>query len=57
MLYVALVPGFVCDLEICQLYLYTLFDCVCLKTGGVGQPIGGLGYILGGWAPCGVKAA
>ena len=57
MLYVALVSGSICDPETCQSYLYTLFDSVCLKTGGVGQPVGGLGHVLGGWVPCGVKAA
>ena len=56
-LYIALVPESVYDPEICQLYLYTLWDSVCLKTTCVGQPVGVLGHVLGGWAPCGVKAA
>ena len=54
--YVTLVSGLVCDPEICRSYLYTLFDSVCLETGGVGQPVGGLGHVLSGWEPCSVKA-
>ena len=34
-----------------------MFNSVCLKTGGVGQTVGGLGYVLGEMAPCSVKAA
>ena len=55
-LYVALVLGSVCNPKVCQSYLYALFNSVCLKTSGVGQPIGGLVHVLGGWAPCSVKA-
>ena len=57
MLYVAFVLGSVCNTKIYQLYYYILFDSICLKTSGIGQPVGGLGHVLGGWAPCGVKAA
>ena len=48
MLYVAPVLGSVCDPETYQPYLYTLFNSVCLETGGVGQPIGGFGHVLSG---------
>ena len=57
MLYIALVLGSVCDPETSQSYLYTLFNSVCLETGHVGQPVGGLGHVLSGWVPCSVKAA
>ena len=56
-LYLALVLGSICDPKTCRSYLYTLFDSVCLKTGGIGQPDGGLEHFLGGWAPCSVEAA
>ena len=57
MLYVTLVPGLVCNPEIRLSYLYTLFDSVCLETGGIGQPVGSLGHVLSGRVPCSVKAA
>ena len=36
--------------------MYMMFSGVYLEVGGIGQPIGGLRYILDGWAPCYFKA-